>query len=186
MSSTNVASAARTTPFLCNIYGYNRSAASRNDVSSARSWGDLYNLINIEGEMAAVRMLLPHFAEFTQSYFTLNIAPAAGDSWSLRLAVAEFEQEGGVSTRTTITSGYSENYINRWHRRITDRDEPISADENNPVEISNLQIASALRQLTPEQKYQDAFALMFVFDSQPDTDWDVTQLRLVSSGEVTP
>lgn len=190
MSSSNVASAQRTTPFLCNIYGYNRSDKSRKDISQANDLGDLEDLAGtfapVSKELYAVRMLYPHYSELTQAYLSLKITPGAGDSWSLKLAMGEFEQSGGASTYKPIESGYSGSYIDKWHSRLTNRDEAYTADSNNPVDIRNLQIAPALRQLSANQKYQEAFCLLLSFSPAPDvTSWDFTEFRIIASGEVS-
>lgn len=189
MSSSTVSSSRRTTPFLCNIYGYNRAGDSRKNISKAADLGDLQYLTGANAAVSknnyAVRMLFPHYAELTEAYFSMHIEPPSGDSWSLRLAVAEFQQSGGQSTRHPIETGYSESYVDEWHHRLTNRDDPYQADGSTPLDINDINIAGALKQLAANQKYQEAFCLLLVFNTAPDvSNWSFTGFRVVASGEV--
>lgn len=172
MGAADLALRSRAIPYYANIWGYNRSEDSDNDISVATNLGDVTNLApaiyGAGGTIAAinpVRFLLPQYGNIVAAnlHLSFTIAPGETSARQLRLAIGTFGQYWVANT------SYSEAYINASHQLITGRTTPFSIAPGETFNYDTIELTKALYAKDSPYFNPDGFVLLLCFDQAPST-----------------
>jgi hypothetical protein len=156
-------------PYYANVWGYNRSQNSDEDISSANNVGDLVNLIPSSyfgsgtiAEVNPIRVLQPEYGDIIEANLTLRFTLASAEgARKFRIAI------GTYSSRYTTQTSYSEDFITASHRKITGRDTPYDIAPAGELFLPRLNLKPGLYQNGDSEYKDDAFVVLLCFDQAP-------------------
>jgi hypothetical protein len=169
MGSQDLALRKTAIPYYANVWGYNRSQDSDQDISSSSNIGDLVNLIPASysgaGTIAAVnpiRVLQPQYGDFVEANLTLAFSLASAEgAREFRVAIGKF------ASRYTAETSYTDAYIEASHRKITGRDEPFDIAPAGSLSIPRLNLYPGMYHRGDTEFRDDAFVVLLCFDQAP-------------------
>lgn len=169
MSFTDKALRSTAIPYYANVWGYNRSQFSDENISSANDIGDLSALVPSSytystsiSAVNAIRVLQPQYGDIIEANLNLAFTLASAEgARQFRVAIGKFT---GLYTRET---SYSEAYIAESFAKITGRNEPYAIAPGGSFSFARLNLAPGLYHEGDDEYRDDAFVLLLCFDQAP-------------------
>lgn len=169
MGSSDKALRQSAIPYYANVWGYNRTLGSDQDISTSSSIGDLVNLIPASyfgsgtiQQVNPVRVLQPQYGDIIEANLNLKFSMASAEgARQFRIAIGKF------ASRYTAETSYSEAYINASHSQITGRDAPFTIAPGGSLTIPRVNLYPGMYHRGDTEFRDDAFVVLLVWDQAP-------------------
>lgn len=169
MGSQDKALRSTAIPYYANVWGYNRSQFSDQNISTATKIGDLANLVpssyTYAGTISTVnpiRVLQPQYGDIIEA--NLNLAFQMRSTEGARQFRIAIGKHSGLYARET---SYTEAEIAASFAKITGRNSPYTIAPGGSFSVSRLNLAPALYHDGDAEYRDDSFVVLLVWDQAP-------------------
>lgn len=156
-------------PYYANVWGYNRTENSDQDISLASFTGDLAKMIPASyftseaiSTINPIRVLQPQYGDIIEANLNLKFSLASAEgARKFRIAIGKF------ASRYTAETAYSEQYIDASHAKITGRNTPYDIPPAGSLTIPRVNLYPAMYHRGDVDFRDDAFVVLLCFDQAP-------------------
>lgn len=191
MGKTDYALRDKAIPFQGQVFGYNSSARSQQQVRLASDIGDLYFLTLQQAgntlKLFNVRLLRPFYGQITQAYFTLDLktSPGQANSLGVYLGAQKWNNDYMMAGEFDQSTTELEARIKAQHKAIFGHSNPIMASGGR-LQINAANIISMIpKEGAVPDRSSIHFGISLLFATAPDqTAWELNKFKVDASSTV--